>query len=71
MTGPAFKPDWHDAVNSRILAFQGRYGVAIALAAPLVVISIVPMGQAGVAVAALIYLGEAVVFAVKRTRPRG
>jgi hypothetical protein len=66
MTGPTSKPNWQDALDSRILALQGRSGMAIALAAPLVVISIAPMGQAGVLVAALMYLGEAIVFAVRR-----
>jgi hypothetical protein len=60
-----------DSVYATIVAFQRRYGLWIALLAPLALISIVPMGQAGVLLVVLIYLGEAIVYAGVRSRRSG
>jgi hypothetical protein len=55
-----------DSLYETIAAFLRRYGLWIAMLAPLAIISIVPMGQAGVLLVVLIYLGEAVVYAAVR-----
>ena len=60
-----------ESLYATIAAFQRRYGLWIALLAPLAIIWIVPMGQAGVLLAVLIYLGEAIVYAAVRSRRIG
>jgi hypothetical protein len=60
-----------DSLYEAIAAFLRRYGLWIALLAPLALISIVPMGQAGVLLVVLIYLGEAIVYAAVRNRRLG
>ena len=60
-----------DSLYETIAAILRRYGLWIALIAPLVLISIVPMGQAGVLLVVLIYLGEAIVYAAVRSRRSG
>jgi len=60
-----------DSLYETIAAFLRRYGLWIALLAPLAIISIVPMGQAGVLLVVLTYLGEAIVYAAARGRRLG
>ena len=64
-------PDLEDSVYARIAAIQRRYGLWIALLAPLALISLVPMGQAGVLLVVLIYLGEAIAYVAVRRRRMG
>jgi hypothetical protein len=63
--------DREDSMYATLAAFLRRYGVWIALLAPLAFISIVPMGSAGVLLVVLVYLGEAIVYAAARSRRVG
>ena len=63
--------DREDSTYATIGAFLRRYVVHIALLAPLALISVVPMGPAGVLLVVLIYLGEAIVYAAVRSRRLG
>jgi hypothetical protein len=71
MTGRDNKHSREDAVYGTMAAFLRRHGFLIAAAAPLVLITLVPMGPASVLVVVLIYLGEAIVYAAVQRRRRG
>ena len=71
MTGRNGKPSREDAVYEVVAASVRRYGFAIALVAPFLLISLVPMGEAGVLLVVLIYLGEAIVYAALRSKRMG
>ena len=63
--------DREDSAYATIAAFLRRYGLWIALLAPLAIISIVPLGEASVLFVVVIYLGEAIVYAAVRRRRLG
>jgi hypothetical protein len=63
--------DREDSISTTLAAIIRRYGVWIALLAPFALISVVPMGPAGVLLVVLIYLGEAIVYAAVRRRRVG
>ena len=60
-----------DRAYATIAGNVRRYGPWIALLAPFALISIVPMGQAGVLLVVLIYLLEAIAYAAVRSRRLG
>jgi hypothetical protein len=70
MTDPEEEPSREEAIYSIVFAFLKRHGFAIALIAPLGLISLVPMGSAGVLVVLVIYLGEAIVYSAIQRKGR-
>jgi hypothetical protein len=71
MTDPHDEPTREDAVYARLFAFLTRYGFFIAIAAPLLLLSPFVTGGAFILLVALIWLGEAIVYASVQRRRRG
>jgi hypothetical protein len=71
MTGRDERPSREDVVYGTIAAYLRRYAAWIVVLAPLALISLVPMGPAGVLVVMVIYLNEAIVYAAVRRRRQG
>ena len=65
------EPSREDSVYAAIARLLHRYGLWIALLAPFALISIIPIGQAGILLVVVIYLGEAVAYAAARSRRIG
>ena len=69
MTDQHEGPTREEAFYEAATAFLKRYGFMIAIAAPIVFISLVPVGSAAPLVILLTYLGEAIVYsAIQRVR---
>jgi uncharacterized membrane protein len=71
MTDAGREPDREDVLYTRLFSYLKQNGVVIALAAPVVLVWILPIGPAGVLVVPLIYLGEAIVYAAAQRKRRG
>ncbi|MEP6639393.1 MAG: hypothetical protein ABJC39_08595 [Chloroflexota bacterium] len=71
MADPPERPTREDAVDASLFAFLKRYGLFIAIGAPLIILSPVVKGGVFVLVVALMWLGEAIVYAAVRRRGRG
>src|SRR4051812_22160349 len=65
------EPSREESAYATIARFLRRYSIYIAMLAPFALISVIPMGQAGVLVVVLIYLGEAIVYAATERRRQG
>jgi hypothetical protein len=71
MSDPRDRPTGEDALYASLLAFLSRNGFLIALAAPLLLLSLVVKGDALLPLVAVVLLGEAIVYGAVQTRPRG
>ncbi len=66
MTDPDEPPSRQDAFFDSVAAFLQQHAFAIAFAAPIFVVALLPIGSAAVVVLFVIYLGEAIVYALMR-----
>lgn len=71
MTEPEEQPSREEAIYSLVRTFLERYGFAIALVAPFVLLWLVPMGTGGVLVVLVIYLVEVIAYVGIQRRRRG
>jgi hypothetical protein len=71
MTDQGEGPSREEAFYEAATAFLKRYGFMIAIAAPVVFVSLVPVGAAAPLVILVAYLGEAIIYSAIRRAGRG
>jgi hypothetical protein len=70
MTDPEGR-SYEEVIYAVAVALFSRHGFAMALLAPLVIISLIPMGPVGVLLVVVIYLVEAIVYVAIQRHRRG